>query len=237
MHKKGCLICGEDLVYGEMNTLSCAVCGKDGQTNTACLKGHYICDGCHQRKGLLVIESTCLQSESKNPVEIAENIMDHTFIHMHGPEHHVMVGSVIITAYKNAGGVIDLEKALKDMRARGMNYPGGSCGYYGACGAAVSIGMATSIITGATPLTRESWALSNLSTSKALATMAGLGGPRCCKRNSYVAMTTAVQMIDEHLGVSLELPELIQCHYYPHNRECLGLACPYFPKSQDQRLP
>lgn len=27
--------------------------------------------------------------------------------HMHGPEHHVMVGAALLTAYKNAGGAID----------------------------------------------------------------------------------------------------------------------------------
>lgn len=30
--------------------------------------------------------------------------------HMHGPEHHIMVGAALLTAYKNAGGDIDLGK-------------------------------------------------------------------------------------------------------------------------------
>ena len=28
---------------------------------------------------------------------------------MHGPEHHAMVGSALLTAFKNAGGDVDLE--------------------------------------------------------------------------------------------------------------------------------
>ena len=38
---------------------------------------------------------------------------------MHGPEHHVMVGSALLVAYKNAGGEIDLPEALLEMMNRG----------------------------------------------------------------------------------------------------------------------
>lgn len=41
--------------------------------------------------------------------------MSMPFCHMHGPEHHVMVGSALLTAYKNAGGEIELKKALHEM--------------------------------------------------------------------------------------------------------------------------
>lgn len=38
---------------------------------------------------------------------------------MHGPEHHVLVGSALLTVYKNCGGSIDLEEALSLMEQRG----------------------------------------------------------------------------------------------------------------------
>ena len=41
------------------------------------------------------------------------------FCHMHGPEHHVMVGAALLTAYKNAGGELDLEPALQEIASRG----------------------------------------------------------------------------------------------------------------------
>ena len=47
------------------------------------------------------------------------------FCHMHGPEHHIMVGSALLTAYHNAGGQIDLPKALSEMISRGSKVPGG----------------------------------------------------------------------------------------------------------------
>ena len=51
---------------------------------------------------------------------------------MHGPEHHVMVGSALLAAYKNAGGEIDLPEALLEMMNRGKAVPGGVCGFWGA---------------------------------------------------------------------------------------------------------
>ena len=47
--------------------------------------------------------------------------MDLPFCHMHGPEHHVMVGAAPLTAYQNAGGDIDLPAALTEMMNRGKN--------------------------------------------------------------------------------------------------------------------
>ena len=63
------------------------------------------------------------------------------YIYMHGPEHHVMVGAALLTAYHNAGGKVELEKALPEMYRRGKEVPGGACGFWGACGAVFSTGM------------------------------------------------------------------------------------------------
>lgn len=66
----------------------------------------------------------CLKEESKDPVEIIEKMMALPFCHMHGPEHHVMVGAALLTAYKNAGGDIHLEHTLAEMMNRGKKVPG-----------------------------------------------------------------------------------------------------------------
>jgi hypothetical protein len=121
-------------------------------------------------------------------VEIIDKMMALPFCHMHGPEHHVMVGSALLTAYKNAGGEIDLELALKEMMNRGKSVPGGACGFWGACGAGISSGMFVSIISGSTPLAQEPFALSHKMTAKSLGAIGENGGPRCCKRDSYISM-------------------------------------------------
>ncbi len=45
-----------------------------------------------------------LHEDSKNPIEIIGKMMSMPFCHMHGSEHHVMVGVAFLTTYKNAGG-------------------------------------------------------------------------------------------------------------------------------------
>ena len=73
------------------------------------------------------IVSICINSKSKNPVEILENMMSAPSCHMHGPEHHVMVGSALLTAYKNAGGDVELENALCEMQKRFISCDYRSC--------------------------------------------------------------------------------------------------------------
>lgn len=128
---------------------------------------------------------------------------------MHGPEHHIMVGAALLAAYKNTGGDIDLSKALLEMYNRGKSVPGGTCGFWGACGAGISTGMYFSIITNATPLSQKSWGLSNLMTSRALKAIGENGGPRCCKRDSYLAMIEAVNFTKEHMGIEMDLSQVV----------------------------
>ena len=137
-----------------------------------------------------------------------------------------MVGSALLAAYKNAGGKIDLEKALLEMQTRGKKVPGGACGFWGACGAAVSSGMFISIITGSTPLANKEWGFSNLMTSASLGAIGKVGGPRCCKRNSYLAISEAVRFVRENLGVEMELEE-IRCVHSSQNNQCIGERCPF----------
>lgn len=199
--KYECLICGAPLKYLENDELmECAICHKKENSKTACENGHYICNECHTQ-GMDSIIGVCLAESSKNPIEIIQKLMALPFCHMHGPEHHVMVGSALLTAYKNAGGEIDLVKALSEMQARGKKVPGGACGFWGACGAGVSAGMFVSIVTGSTPLANEAWGLSNMMTSSALGAIGEIGGPRCCKRDSYISIIKVVEFARVHFGV------------------------------------
>ena len=153
-----CLICKAPLMYLETDELmECAICHKKEISKTRCVHGHYVCNACHTA-GMDAIMSLCLKETSKNPVEIIEKMMALPFCHMHGPEHHVMVGAALLTAYRNAGGKIDLAPALAEMMNRGRNVPGGACGFWGACGAGISSGMFISIISKSTPLEVEPFA-------------------------------------------------------------------------------
>ena len=153
-------------------------------------------------------------------------MMAQPFCHMHGPEHHVMVGSALLIAYKNAGGEIDLPEALLEMMNRGKAVPGGVCGFWGACGAGISAGMFISIISGATPLKNESWGLANKMTSKALDAIGSIGGPRCCKRDSYIAIISAIDYVAENFNIQMEKP-VIKCIHSDKNNQCIKERCPF----------
>lgn len=205
--------------------MECAICHKKEYSKTRCVNGHYVCNECHT-KGMDSIIGLCMKETSKDPIVILEKMMDLPFCHMHGPEHHVMVGCALLTAYGNAGGEIDLPSVLSEMMNRGKRVPGGACGFWGACGAGISAGMFVSIITKATPLTTDSWGLSNLMTSKALGEIGAVGGPRCCKRDSFLSVLAAVDFVKDCLGVEMERSKAV-CRYSVRNNQCIGKRCPF----------
>ena len=221
-----CLICKAPLEYLEKDELmECAICHKKENSKTRCIKSHYVCNECHTA-GLDAIIGLCLKEDSKDPVSIVEKMMDQPFCHMHGPEHHVMVGAALLTAYKNAGGDINLETALAEMMNRGRSVPGGACGFWGACGAGISSGMSVSIISESTPLKQEPFALSHRMTASSLSAIAEIGGPRCCKRDSYLSILAAIDFAKENFGINMDHREVI-CTRSQMNSQCIGIRCPF----------
>lgn len=221
-----CLICKAPLEYLEQDVLmECEICHKKENSKTRCINGHYVCNECHTQ-GLDSIIGLCMQETSRDPVHIIQKMMDMPFCHMHGPEHHVMVGAALLTAYHNAGGDIDLRSALTEMINRGKDVPGGSCGFWGACGAGISSGMFISIISGSTPLENEPFALSHKMTAGSLGRIGEIGGPRCCKRDSYLSIIEAIDFVRENFGIEMEKNTVI-CHHSSQNNQCIGKRCPF----------
>ena len=176
--------------------------------------------------------SLCLEDTSSNPIEILERLMSQPDCPMHGPTHHVLVGAALLTAYNNClpdSNKLNLEEALAEMRERGKQVPGGACGYLGACGASISTGIFLSIVTRNTPFSTDTWRLCNLCTARALEQVALNGGPRCCKRDSYLSVLTAIDFVKEHLGVEMEKPE-VRCSRSQINEQCIGKKCPFSPQ-------
>lgn len=180
------------------------------------------------------VVSLCLEDTSRNPIEILERLMSQPECHMHGPEHHVLVGAALLTAYNNClpdSAKLDMTEALAEVVERGQQVPGGACGYMGACGASISTGIFMSIITRNTPFSTDTWRLCNLCTSRALEQVAENGGPRCCKRDSYLSILTAIDFVKENLGVEMEKPE-VRCSRSQINEQCIGKKCPFSPVNQ-----
>ena len=233
-HFSGCMLCGKPLRYEQTAVLrKCAVCGEDKLSECACEDGHFVCDDCHAAGLDVFFVPFLLQSAEKDPLLLLEQVMALPQVHMHGPEHHIIVPCVLLTAFHNCGGGNDLKEDLAKALKRSKQVPGGTCGYWGVCGAAAGAGIYLSILTGSSPVNEAAWPLPQKLVARILNTLADVGGPRCCKRTSRLAILEAVRFTAELFGV--EMPESApRCTYMRQNRECIGSLCPFFPKKQKE---
>ena len=183
-----------------------------------------------EERGKKIIE-VCLQEKRKNPVAIFNQIAQMDFIRIHGPEHHILDGAALLTAFYNAGGKIDLENSLKELMQRGLQMPGATCGMWGVCGAVSSMGAAFSIIDGTGPLSSDaSWGKHMEFTSKALYSLSKTGGPRCCKRDAFLSFQQAIEFINDNYDVELE-SDSIECLFNEKNEQCIKEKCPFYKKN------
>jgi hypothetical protein len=227
-HREHCGVCGLPLVYAtDPRRVECAFCGRVAETLIRCPSGHFVCDVCHGREALAVLGEWLEASSATSPLDLLERAMAHPAVSMHGPEHHAIVPAVIVAAARNAGYPVRPGAVAEALR-RGAKVPGGWCGFYGACGAGIGVGIATSVLTGATPLTGQPRRLANEATAFALDRMQD-GHPRCCKRASRRAVAAAGEFLAARLDISLTMVGRAACTSVARNRECVRGLCPYFP--------
>ena len=63
-------------------------------------------------------------------------------------------------------------------------------------------------------------------TARALDLIGRTGGPRCCKRDSFLSILAAVDFVRDHLGVEMERTVPV-CRYSRNNNQCIGTRCPF----------
>lgn len=231
-----CAVCGAQLVYHEAaQPVVCDMCGKEETGHSICERGHYVCDACHRSAGVELIMRTCAESTSSDPIAIAIALMRDNSIYPNGPEHHSLVGAVLLAAYRNAGGDVDLQASLAELRNRSLQIPGGTCGFWGCCGAAVSAGQFYSIVSGSTPLAKDAWGETARLTSRIIGRLADVGGPRCCKRTSFISILETADYVAETTGVKMDVPAHVTCSFMAGNAQCLRRTCPFFPQDVAKR--
>lgn len=176
---------------------------------------------------LKIIKEICLNEKSTNPVEIVKKLMKVEGVPIHGPIHHIIDGYAFLTAIHNVQDTFSLEEALDELEKRGKKMPGATCGQWGICGSSASIGAALAIIHQTTPLSDNQYYKDNLKlTSQALERIGDVGGPRCCKRNAFLSLKTAIQFVRENYGILLEDSD-IQCEFSSLNQQCIEQRCPF----------
>lgn len=226
-HRSGCMVCGAELIYtsGKGGTKVCHFCGRAVIANSTCTEGHFVCDTCHQQEGVEVIRNICLHSKEKDMLALFRLIRSHPAVPMHGPEHHGMVPGVILAAYRNNGGDIHPDVIVTGID-RGGNVPGGACGFWGCCGAAIGAGIAASLILEATPLTSAKRQQSQRFTSLILKKISQIKGARCCQREAWLSFTHAARLSQEFFDIALPAKTVMHCEQYEKNRECIRRQCP-----------
>ena len=226
--KSGCMVCGAPLIYyWENKESTCFFCGQVLQANAGCLNGHFVCDHCHSADAIEIIRNVCLNSRQTDMVELMQTIRSHPLFGIHGPEHHSMVPAVILTALKNSGYQIS-DDEINLAIARGKIVGGGACAFLGACGAAVGVGIAVSVVLKANPYDGSKRQSVQQNTQKVLAKIASYKAPRCCQRDSWLALKEASTIIREITGKSLSVGT-IECEQFRENKECIHKQCPLWP--------
>ncbi|RJX28174.1 MAG: methyltransferase domain-containing protein [Desulfurivibrio sp.] len=224
-----CLVCGSELRYFTTDReRTCYYCGEKKAANASCLAGHFVCDACHQHKGVAVIRKICTESAIEDMVTLMKKIRSQPAISMHGPEHHALVPGIILSTYRARGGKVGKKDILAAID-RGSKVPGGACGFWGSCGAAVGAGIAFSVILAATPLTPKKRQLAQQVTARILERIASFQAGRCCQRETMIALQAAAELSGEILPVELLAEDSLACSQYPMNRECIRQACMLWP--------
>ncbi|MHA1151023.1 MAG: DUF5714 domain-containing protein [Promethearchaeota archaeon] len=233
--KDKCNICGQELEYATnvetCITINCDFCGNLANANIFCPNGHYVCDICHSKGAIEIIEQLCESSIEKDPFTLADQIMKHPKFKMYGPEHHVLTPAVLLTSLKNnnikkTNGQDITKMDIKETIKRASKIPGGWCGFYGSCGAGMGSGVAISVFTGATPAKDKERTLANKMTSKALNKIAD-NLEHCCKRSVRISICEALSFLQEEFGISLNYNPK-KCEFSRLNDKCETQKCPFF---------
>lgn len=179
------------------------------------------------------VAQRCRSYASTDTSALLESLFDDPRCRPFGPLHHFIVGAVLITCFRNAQGTLDVaarDADLAELALRSANVPGAACAKWGVCGAAASAGMAYAIIRENAPLRVEGWSEDQTMVADILQCIARSGAPRCCKRDSRIAVSMATDRLNMLLEHPMEVShKRVICRSIAANSVCLGSACPYHP--------
>lgn len=226
-----CMVCGATLIYLDtVKALNCLYCSKKEEAHIICPKGHYICEDCHNRDAMGIIEEVVYNTNSKNPVEIAELIMSFPGLPMLGCHHAYVTGGALIAAIKNSGsrGISneDIKEVFKRIKRQAHS---GYCGLTGVCGIAPAIGAVFSVLTGSKCGSDREQQITMEAVTRVMKAITELTGPSCCKAYVRKSLEVAIRYLQESLGIELHTQRVSSClHSRRHPHGCRGIRCPYF---------
>ena len=223
-----CMVCGKPLSYlGRDRKETCLYCGRTLLANAVCAAGHFVCDACHGGDMVEIVKQVCTHTTADDLIDLMNELRRHPAFPVNGPEHHFAVPGVILAVYRNRGGAVSEEDIVTAID-RGKQVPGGVCAFWGACGAAVGVGIAFGVMLQSTPLTPLPRQQVQQITEAVIARINAYEAARCCQRESWTALRSAAEMSRQYLPVRLPAEGDARCRQQAQNRECARQDCPYF---------
>jgi len=209
-----CIVCDNELInLKEEVLITCSVCTKKYSTKLKCPHGHYICDDCHAADAMKFIETYCKNTFERDPFKIAAEIMKNNITKIKGPDHHFLVPAVLLTGYYNTLykhekieeklEIIKDRCRFEDKSANIFSFFEGECTFHGNCGAGTGTGIFMSVIDEKTLSLKNRWKLSNIITINSLRKILQEGELKHCKKNTYIAIESAVDTLEVNFRVSL----------------------------------
>ena len=227
--QSGCMVCGAALVYRTVEERqNCHYCGCELSSNACCEQGHFVCDSCHTGDTLELIEHLCQSSTTTDAIALFSSIRQHPTMPIHGPQYHALVPGVLLACLRNAGHPVTDEQ-LHVAIGRGGDINGGSCGFWGVCGAAIGIGIGFSVLLEATPVKADERQTAQRIVHQVLDEIASYQAARCCQRDCWIALRTGMRFAAERWNLEIEKIEPFACTQMARNQECLGMECPLWP--------
>ncbi len=193
------LYCEESLLHTTQSTkVTCIYCFKDSLSPIICENDYHVCDSCAVKESIAKISTIILQLQDKNHLDIAEKLIERCGLAGNSP--HVLTLASYLTVYKNLTQKLTCKEVIEGIK-RAEKIPGGRCGYYGCCGAAIAIGTAFSVLLKATPLNDKERSIANRATAESLFCISEQGGSRCCSASIRRALESSITVSADLLQV------------------------------------
>ncbi|MDO5845045.1 MAG: DUF5714 domain-containing protein [Methanocorpusculum sp.] len=218
-----CPICGAVLDQMDFPKHGvCELCGKEYHSNYICPNGHRTCNPCRTKNAFEEAKKLCLETKSKNPIDIAEKIMNLPDFSVFGCRHYFVVPMALLTAFKNCGGKIrNFESVLDHILINTQLYPSSLCRIGGICGIPMCCGVCIRELDA--KYFRDEKDLVKLENALSVRCMRSIlkyyviGNEGCCKDHIYACLYEGAKFLNDYFWIEVEMPEKIICKYWKHN--------------------
>jgi len=233
---KECAICGSALIQRtQPEQAKCSYCGKQGEEQFLCPKGHVLCQECRNKDAMSVITGLVRATTATDPGDLAELMMGLPNLPMLGCEHAFIAAGSFMAALRNSPygrekiTNEDLQEVLDRTAKQAVN---GHCALTGVCGVAPALGACVSVFLGARWGSDTEQKITMEAVLRVMQAIANMTGPACCKASVRTGLRETVAFFSERFGILLPFSETpVVCNrsaLHPHG--CAEDRCPYYQK-------